>query len=101
MSPFKFPDLGGIPFAERERLWREASEPQGCLAPRMLYLTLIPSMLFSFWVGWALYEFWGALVVGGFGTMFAMYIHGVLRVFVIKRRVLMRWQTDPSNGQSD
>ena len=97
MALLRFPSLTDVPSADRERLWEEASRPKGFLAPRLLYLTLLPSMLFCFWLGWTLYEFWGALIVGGLGTILAAYAHALFRIFIIKRRVIKRLQSSKAN----
>jgi uncharacterized membrane protein len=53
----------------------------------MIYVTLIPTMLGSYFVGWLLYEALGAMVLGGLGTAFGMWLHGLIRAQIVRKQL--------------
>jgi hypothetical protein len=90
MDLFRVPELRDLPIEERNRLWAKAmaaSRESRWLAPRMIYVTLIPTMLGSFFVGWLLYEALGAMVLGGLGTAFGMWLHGLIRTQIVRKQL--------------
>jgi hypothetical protein len=90
MDLFRIPELDDLPIKERNRLWGKAiatSGQSGWLAPRMIYVTLIPTMLGACFVGWLLYGGLGASISGGLGTAFGMWLHGFIRVQILRKHL--------------